>query len=317
MNRARRRPLAPDHTLGAAIDTAVQEWAQHSLLEDLAPDITTPLIHLRATPAAERPLADLRLIAADLAELTGAPSNRIAARTAEVARTATLCLLAAAILTIAISRQEDPSAILGLLPKPREHRQRECHTDAEILALRCAAVSRGDRGFHTAAARYALVETGAWPTEISGITRAHFDHPATPQTVNLTGVDGHLGQRTRPVPTWAQPLLARAIASATTDGLPDHAPLFYRGTDPRGAAATASVSDSLRELLPRCGWKCVIGKPLNAARWRIALIQDQEGLRSAATAFGVSNDMGRVHTFTRQRPQARIAPAGPRTYIGA
>jgi hypothetical protein len=202
----------------------------------------------------------------------------------------------------AIAAQDDPMCILRALPalSPRAGGKERATRCDEIIMLRHAALHAAvvrSRG-RIVATQYALVESGALPSETTVVTPSDFDDPRQPTEVKLPGVRGRVAERVIPLGPYATAVLRKVLDThlARNSGAMTQ-PLAYNGDHPGGNnAASASASGNLKRLMRGAGLTDPQLVPMSITRWRIQRIVERHGL-AAAKAIAGTNSYDKLVTF--------------------
>ncbi len=213
----------------------------------------------------------------------------------------------AAVLSAALQgRGVDPRSAVSSLPslRPRPGGPARPLDDTEVLLMRLWSLGSSTQGPRqtTNAFRYAMVEGGAFPSEVTRLTAQHFDSIKRPSTVHLPGVYGVASSRSVAVPHWAQPIVAQTLAAHLGGPRSIHQPVAYapRSHNASPYSAGASIARILHRGYKAAGIDGVTPEPLSALRWRVAHTLQSPGLKAAAALLGKAEDDPGIFHFARQ-----------------
>jgi len=212
------------------------------------------------------------------------------------------------------STGEDPEPALRALPDvaPRAGgHTRPCRDDEILLMRQRFLYGINLNGRHRlVACQYALVETGAWPSETTTICPRAFKKRPAPTTVKLPGVTHTADKRTVPLPKWARPGLTRALGARIAQS--QHAldwPLMYSGSHSLGGnQASASASGNLGRAMLRAGLTKDRPQPVSILRWRAEVTLHDQGARAACALLGKTEYEPLFDFIGRTDPSAVRAP---------
>jgi len=297
--------------LDAAVERAQRWWLKHQLLEDLDPiaveDRTQRILHacerlgIRDFSEILESAEKIICTATGVQHLTEYPTNE-ASEVVHGVRNHLGALLAAVAQSAredaksagkdADSAGEDPEIARRDLPYVARRAgglTRPCRDDEILLMRQRSLRGIGLNGRHRlVACQYALVESGAWPSETTTICPADFDDPRTPTKLDLPRVEHVAEERTVPLPEWARPILATALdAHVSRSPHAIHWPLMYSGShSPGGNKASASASGNLGRAMQRAGLTKDRPQPVSILRWRAELTLRDQGGRAACDLVG-------------------------------
>lgn len=308
-----RAPFTTVYPESIALSTAFADAssfiARHRLADDLpATAWEQPSLHLSGTARrlGVKTTSELTESAARvLAAATGVESTsqfQTGAKAIELhqARNTLAAVLSAALQGRGVGPRYAVSSLPRLRPRPGGPGRPL--DDTEILLMRLWSLAGSTQGQRqtTNAFRYAMVEGGAFPSEVTRLTAQHFDSIKRPSTVHLPGVYGSTSSRSVAVPDWARPIVAQTLHLGGPRGI--HQPVAYapRSHNASPYSAGASIARILHRGYKAAGIDGVTPEPLGALRWRVAHTLQSPGLKAAAALLGKAEDDPGIFHFVRQ-----------------